>query len=74
MDFDDVLISIGAYGSFTEWPYQNQAVRQIVNEALYLRGLNEQATLSIPIGTPENWPERAWLGSHTKVGHTALIR
>ncbi|KAF9446263.1 tubulin nucleotide-binding domain-like protein [Macrolepiota fuliginosa MF-IS2] len=52
-------------GAFHEVDIEdNRGTCQVINEALYLRGVAEHATLSIPIHAPQNWPEKAWLGSH----------
>lgn len=41
---------------------QNQGTRRVLNEALYLRCLEEHASFSIPIKAPQYWPEHAWMG------------
>ncbi|KXN85944.1 Protein DML1 [Leucoagaricus sp. SymC.cos] len=38
-----------------------RAARRVINEALYLRSLQEHTTLSIPISAPQCWPEMAWI-------------
>ncbi|KAF9039839.1 tubulin domain-containing protein [Panaeolus papilionaceus] len=35
-------------------------IRKVINEALYLRSLNEFSTMNIPIQAPQEWSQSAW--------------
>ncbi|GLB42453.1 putative tubulin domain containing protein [Lyophyllum shimeji] len=44
--------------------------RKIINDALYLRSLNELASMSVPIQSPNAWPTEAWRHTWAELNNT----
>lgn len=40
--------------------FEDMDTRKVLNEALYLRTLNDLSTLNVPIGEPGHWSSLPW--------------
>ncbi|PPQ91103.1 hypothetical protein CVT25_013141 [Psilocybe cyanescens] len=58
-DRDEVSILL-AYCNILINRFQTERTRKLVNEAMYLRTLNEFSSMNVPIEDPKLWPNSVW--------------